>query len=258
MSHKLKLSQSIIILPVLVMLSACAGSSEFAGQEENAARKSAEVNTALGREYMERGQYEIALEKLKKAIRTDSKYAPAHTVLAVLYEQLGEMQLAGRHYRRAVDIAPQNGDTNNNYGVFLCKSGDFGNAQNYFLKAVEDPFYRTPAAALANAGACELEAGNVDTAEKFLRQSLEYDAEFSDALLTMASVNYRKGNNLGARAFLQRYEGAGPDTAESLELGVLIENRMNNSQVAQSYINRLLTTFPDSEQAKRQREALRK
>ena len=98
----------------------------------------------------------------------------------------------------------------------------------------------------------------MDKAEKYLRQSLEYDAKFPDALLTMASVKYRIGDNFRARAFLQRYEGAAPETAQSLELGSLIETGMKNAQGAQNYIDRLITTFPNSIQAKRLREATTK
>lgn len=258
MSNKFIFGKCINILPGLIFMSACAGFPNINDQDEIATRKSAEVNTALGQEYMGRGQYEIALEKLKKATRSDPDYAPAQTMLAVLYDLIGENRLASQHYRRAIIIAPENGDVNNNYGVFLCRTGDFRDAEKYFLKAVEDPFYRTPASALANAGACELEAGNVDKAEKYLRQSLEYDAKFPDALLTMASVKYRNGDNFRARAFLQRYEGVGPETAESLELGSLIETGMKNAQGAQNYKDRLITTFPNSKQAQNLREANRR
>ena len=118
------------------------------------------------------------------------------------------------------------------------------------MKAVNDPFYRTPAVAFANAGSCELQAGNLDKAEGFLRQSLEYDAEFSDALLTMTRVSLLKGENFRARAFLQRYESAGPVSAQSLVLGYRIETGLNNAQNAEKYKDQLIFRFPDSEQAR--------
>ena len=114
---------NIIMLAAWLTLSACAASQQDSNANADVARKTAEINTSLGSEYMSRGQYEVALEKLKKAVRADPKYAPAHTVLAVLYEQIGETGLAGDHYRKAVEASPSNGDVNNNYGVFLCQSG---------------------------------------------------------------------------------------------------------------------------------------
>lgn len=238
-----------LLLPLAVLLTACAGNPSKSDGNRSAARQAAEINTSLGQEYMSRGQTEIALEKLKKAVSADPAYAPAHTMLAVLYEQIGESELAERHYRRAVDVAPANGDVNNNYGVFLCKAGRLDTAEDYFLKAVKDPFYRTPEVAYANAGSCFMQHGNLDKAENYLRQSLEYDAEFPDALLPMASVSQKKGAHLRARAFLQRYEATGTESPAALSLGIQIETSLGNGQAAEAYRQRLVRDYPDSPQA---------
>ena len=157
--------------------------------------------------------------------------------------------MAEDQYRIAVDLAPSNGDANNNLGAFLCKSGRADIAIPYFEKAAKDPFYRTPAVAFANAGSCELQSGNLDKAERFLRESLDYDAEFADALLALANVSFLKGEDFRARAFLQRYESSNPGSAESLLLGSRIESRLNNSKGASQYAAELLSRFPNSKQA---------
>lgn len=239
----------LFVLTALVFLAACAGTGSKQGDNDGL-RPQSEVNTALGREYMNRGQYEVALEKLKKAASLDPSYAPAQTMLALLYERIGDRDLAEKHYRRALKLAPDNGDVNNNFGVFLCQTNRAGDAERYFLKAVKDPFYRTPAVVFANAGSCELQQGNLDKAENYLRQSLEYDAEFADALLAMANVSLMKKAYFRARAFLQRYEGAGRETAESLFLGIRIESSLQNEQGARKYTDALLVGFPESRQAK--------
>jgi len=238
-----------IYLPVMSLMVACAGTANRTADQNSATRKAAQVNTSLGREYMSRGQNEIALEKLKKAAAADPEYAPAHTMLAVLYERLGEPGLAEKHYKLALKAAPTNGDVNNNYGVFLCKSGRVDTAESYFMQAVKDPFYRTPAVAYANAGSCHLQQGNLDKAESFLRQSLEYDAEFPDALLPMAGLSEKQGAYLRARAFLQRYEATGNESAASLAMGVRIESRLGNEATADAYRKRLLENFPGTPQA---------
>lgn len=239
----------IPVLLLSIFLASCASNPEQEGSAAEAARHAAQVNTQLGREYMNRGQYEVALEKLKKAINSDKNYAPAHTMIAVFYEQIGEQDLVEKHYREAVKISPENGDVNNNYGSYLCRSGQAKSAEKYFLTAVDDPFYRTPAVALSNAGSCQLEMGNLDKAESYLRQSLEYDPKFPDALLEMAGISYQRGNHLGARAFLQRYEDAGPRTAESLMMGYRVETHFNNSVAARRYADLVLNFFPGSYQA---------
>jgi type IV pilus assembly protein PilF len=230
-----------LLLPVL--LAACSTTPNKSDEE---LREAAETNTALGRQYMERGQHEVALEKLKRAVAYDKSYAPAHSMLAILYETIGETEQAGEEYRLAVKYDPQGGEVNNNYGAFLCGSGKQEEAERYFLAAVEDPFYTTPEIALSNAGSCALARGDLDKAESFLRQSLERDDKLGAALLPMAEVSYRKESFLQARAFLQRYEAAGPVSQESLSLGYRIESRLGDQKAAERYRGELLERYPGS------------
>lgn len=238
-----------IIMLTGVLLAGCASTPSDDGAEHSDRRRAAELNTQLGREYMTRGQYEIAMEKLKRAVESDKSYAPAHTMLAVLYETLGEDDNAGKHFEAAVKAAPNNGDANNNYGTFLCRTGKPSRAQRYFLAAMEDPFYRTPAVAMANAGSCAVQDGDYEQAETYLRQSLAYDPNFSDALLSLAALNYEQGELLRARAFLQRYDGVADMTAESLMLGYRIETGLGNPEDAMLYRRELIQAFPSTPEA---------
>ena len=237
-----------LLLFTLFFVVACSSTPK---NSEKSARKAAETNTALGRNYMDNGQYEIALEKLKRAVAKDKTYAPAHTVLGVLYETIGETEKAGVEYKEAVKYAPENGDVNNNYGAWLCAVGKGKEADKYFVAAVDDPFYTTPAIALSNAGSCALAAGDVDKAEAFLRQSLEYDSRLGTSLLPMAEVSYIQGEYLRARAFLQRFEAGGVMDEESLYLGFRIESKLGDEESAERYRIELLERYPGSIQAGR-------
>ena len=235
------------LLVLLLLVAAC--TTPGVENEESNNRKSAEVNTALGQGYLEREQYEVALEKLKKAVAYDRSYAPAHTVLGLLYERLGELEQAEKEYAAAVKYDPSDGDTNNNYGSFLCRVGKGKNTEKYFLKAIEDPFYQTPEIAYSNAGICWLAQGNLDKAEFFLRQSLEYDDKLPLALISMANVSYQTGNFMRARAFLQRYGSVETWDENSLLLGYQNESKLGDSESANRYRLELLERFPLSSQA---------
>lgn len=232
-----------------VVLTGCASQREKDPYDETNTQKAVESNTALGLEYMNRGQYEVALGKLKKAVREDPTYAPAQTVLAVLYEQIGEQDLAGRHYKKAFEAAPKDGDVNNNYGVYLCKTGKEKEAIEHILLALEDPFYTSPAIALTNAGSCALGAGHYTQADEFLRRALKFEPDLPDALLNMTRLSFEQKNYLQARAFLQRYEASASHTAETLLLAYRIETASGNSKSATAYKLMLESNFPESNQA---------
>jgi type IV pilus assembly protein PilF len=234
-------------------LAACSTGQGSNIKKESAASERSEaarVNTELGQKYMQQGKLEFALEKLNKALSYDSSYADAHTVIAVLYERIGDTKQAEEHYRRAAQIKSKGGNELNNYGAFLCKIGRYDEAAGYFERAMSDPFYNTPEVALTNAGTCMLKAGKLDAAEQPLRAALDRAPNNSEALFQLASVLYEKGEYFKARAFMQRFEALGTVRPESLMLGRNIELRLGNGGAASDYTRRLLQSFPESQQAR--------
>ena len=153
------------------------------------------------------------------------------------------------HYRRAVELQPDKGDTNNNLGQFLCNDGKVQESLPYFTKAVADPFYQTPDVALTNQGVCQLKLNDRASAEVSFRQAVQRNPSSANALLQLTNVLYLKSDFFNASAFLQRYDSLGQPSPDSLKLGYEIESHLGNTDAAQNYSKRLLSQFPDSEQA---------
>lgn len=209
----------------------------------------ARIHTELGQRYMANGDLQTAMEKLNLALKFDPDYAPAHTVIAVLYERINQPANAELHYRKAVTLEPTKGAPNNNLGQFLCSTGKYAEAAGYFQKAVADPFYATPDVALTNAGVCLLEAKDAVAAQANFRAALARNPRNAEALFQLANSLYLSNNAFGARAFLQRLEALGGLNASALKLGHDIESRLGNQDGASNYAKRLHAQFPDSEQA---------
>lgn len=213
----------------------------------------AQIRVELGQHYMQQGKLEIALENLEKALQYDSKYVDAHTVIAVLYERIGNIEEAGKHYARAVELAPKAGDTNNNYGQFLCARGQYDEAQKYYAQAMKDPFYKTPAVLFANAGVCLVDHGGgarQDEAEQDFRRALEVDPKNALSLFYMAKLLYAKDDYFRARAFIQRFEALGHPDPAALLLARNIETKLGHADAAHGYEQRLQKEFPDSPQTR--------
>lgn len=232
----------------LFIVSACVTTGPGRTRSEDGGVSKATVNNVqLASAYLQREQYEAALQKLNKALDNDSDYGPAHTVMALLQERLGNMQKAGEHYRRAARLDSGDAGAQNNYGTYLCRTGQPQEAQKYFKMALDNPFYRTPEVALSNAGTCELDTGNQEKSELYLRKALEYRADYSAALLPLAQIHYNKGEFLNARAFLQRFEAVTDENVQSLLLGFRIEGVLGDEVRAEYYRGMLLSLNPDFE-----------
>jgi type IV pilus assembly protein PilF len=210
----------------------------------------AQTHTQLAAMYMAQGHLKEAYDTLHKALGFDSKYIPAHTMLAILSERIHRPQEADSEYRQAIALDPSNGDTNNNYGVFLCKHGKQQEAMSHFKHALADPFYKTPAWADTNAGKCLMRNQDYSGAVNYLRKALALEPDYPDALISMARTLYHQGDAFHARGFLQRYESGGKATPDSLLLGYEIESRLGDKDAARTYSDRLQDQYPYSDQAK--------
>jgi type IV pilus assembly protein PilF len=245
----MRFDRLLIAMFMLLALSGCVttGSSPLRNTS-NDAEEAARIHTELGQQYMQRGDLRTALQKLQMALQFDPDYVPAHTVLGVLYERIGDTANAEMHKRRAVELKPKDGAVNNNLAVFLCQQNKIAEAIGYFRKAVADPFYATPDLAWSNAGTCVLKNNDYKQAQEDYRKALKINPRNAEALYQMASILYRQNDAFRARAFIQRFEALGQPSAAALKLGHDIETRLGNAEGAQDYVRRLRTQFPDSEQ----------
>ena len=247
--RKVNTIRIMLVGSLLVLLSACAssGSNSTIPDADNESVDGAKINVKLATGYMEKGEYEIALEKLQRALQFDPDYATAHTVLGVLYGRINKPDLAGKHFKRAAELNPNDGGVLNNYGQYLCQIKQYQKAYPYFAKAIDQPFYRTPQSALANAGRCAIDEGKLDKAEEYLRAALKTAPSYPPTLYELAELMRLKGNYLKARAFLQRYHASGQVSANSLILGYYVEMELGDKKASNEYRQQLIQKFPNSE-----------
>lgn len=215
--------------------------------DDNAARQYYQ----LGARYYRNGNYELARERLQRAIDLDPRMAIAHSTLALTYEHLENMRLASEHYAKAVRYEPNNAEVRNTYAVFLCRQGRFDEAEAQFRRAADVPDNDDKEVSLTNAGVCMAQKPDLEKAERFLREALSYKSSHGEALIQMASLKYKTEDFLSARAFLQRYLATNRATPEVLYLAVQIEKARGDEQASEEYATQLLREFPESAQARR-------
>lgn len=240
-------SRFLAVLLVGVVLGGCAtGPKDSRVSDKDAAR----FNVQLGMNYLQRGDLEGAREKLERAVQQDPSLPAAHAALGILYERAGDPQRARDHLRRATRLAPDDPNMLNNYGGFLCRQGDPREGIRHFEMAAGNAYYRTPEAALSNAGVCARNIPDLEVAEDFFRRALGVNRNHAEALLQLADLSLETDRALQARAFLQRYEAVGPVTPHTLELATRVELAAGDRRAAEEYARRLRREFPDSREAR--------
>lgn len=240
--------QRWMIFITLSVLTACSHLGESRSDYESQDAKAAELNMRLGLNYLQRGDYAIAMEKLQKALKQNPDLPSAHNTIALLYQRLGETDKAREHLEQAVRRAPDYSEAQNNFGVFLCRQGEYKESEKRFLKAIENPLYRSKARALENAGLCLQRVPDLQQAEIYFRQALQIEPSLPKSLEQMALLSYQQKNYLQARGYIQRYQQATSWTAPALLLGIKIENKLGDQNAVASYSLMLRSHFPDSDE----------
>ena len=103
---------------------------------------------------------------------------------------------------------------------------------------------------LTNAGVCLAQKPDVELAESYFRRALEVRPTHGEALLQLALLKHQTGDDLSARAFLQRFRSAHPTDSAVLYLCVLIEAALNDEQARAECANELLRNHPESAEAR--------
>jgi type IV pilus assembly protein PilF len=197
------------------------------------------------------GKQDLAAEQAQKALKADPNLADAHSLLAAIASARGDSAAAGKHYLRAVALAPATGAYANNYGTWLCGNGRAAESLAWFEKAIADPNYPTRAAALANAGTCANRAGQPEQAEANWRQALALDPGELQSLAGMAALQFARGRYLEARAFVERWLTLSPADAEGLQLASQIELKLGDTAASARYLHRLQALSPSAANAPR-------
>jgi len=225
-----------------------AGSAGERAQSSSDPRHRAKVHTELGAAYFQAGNPAVALEHLSTALNVDSGYYQAYSIRGLVYGSLKEYGKAEQDFQSALKIAPNDPEVNNNYGWYLCDTGKERQSIGYFLNALKNPLYETPGIAYANAGSCAMKAGDLDGAQHYLLQALQFAGDGGlGARLQLARLFYQRGNLDESRVYLGEVlkQMAAP-SADALWLAIRIERRLGNKAAESGFAAQLRGRYPTS------------
>lgn len=197
------------------------------------------VQVALGRVHAARGNDDLALAALEKALQADANDADANQAIARHYEKLGRLKEADERYERAVAldpdnlgardsfanslfrrnrydeaithwqavirIAPDHAPAHVNLGSALSQQGRIAESITIFEKAAElNPAYM----AYSNLGTAYSRAARHEDAVKAFRKALDIDESDSMVWGNLASVySWMKGKDAEAKDAFARAIG---------------------------------------------------
>ena len=241
----------LTIFAACFLLGACVSSTSGPPPSEADDKDAARLHFQLGIQYFGNGSYELARDRLLLSVELDPSRAIVWSTLATTYEQLGNLRLAEIAHDKALRTGPRDFDVQNRYAVFLCRQRRFDDAEQQFERSIGAATNDFPELMMTNAGVCMTQKPDYAKAEAYFRRALERSPSHAEALLQMALLKHQTGDELTARAFLQRYRSTNPATPGVLYLCVLIEDKLGDKRASGECSSELLRDFPESEESRR-------
>ncbi|MGF1759955.1 type IV pilus biogenesis/stability protein PilW [Photobacterium sagamiensis] len=237
------------VYPLLCsLLVGCVTVKETSNKKEFNRIDASEARIALGLRYLETGQWQRARENLEQALKYAPKYYRAQNAMAYYFQKVDENEAAEDMYKKALQYSPKNGDTLNNYGVFLCSEQRYDEAISAFLKAIEQPDYYLTSASYENAALCSLDNGDTQQALRYFEKALSHDPYRPKSMLQLAQMKIEFQNYKDARAMLFKFNKRYGYKPDSLWLLIQLENQAGRLTQADKYADLLKEQFPDSQQ----------
>lgn len=243
---------SLAVCALAALLGGCAGGAPAgsSGTAElktssdlSAAQKRADIRRSLAVGYYQQGQLEVALDEIKQALLADPDSAESYGVRALIYSDMQQLALAEDNYLRALKIAPNNADLNNNYGAFLCHHGRAQQALGYFDAALKNPSYdASKSNILNNAGSCRVQLKDYVGAEPYLLQALQLTPDLVATNFNLAQVYYARGDMTRAGFFVTRLTKIAKMeslTADVLWLGIKVQHKLGDAGAEDGLVTQL-------------------
>lgn len=214
--------------------------------DEPAARKRARIRLELAVGYFEQGRTEIALDEVKQALNSDPSFAPAFNLRGLIYMRFNDLKQAESSFRQALALQPRDPDVLHNLGWLACQQGRWSESLEAFKQALANPSYGARAKTYMTQGLCQARAGRFEDAEHSLARSYELDAGHPVTGFNLASLLLRRGELGRAQFYIRRLNNSELANAESLWLGIKIEQALGDKVAVSQLAEQLRKRYPGS------------
>lgn len=225
----------------------CVTTTESVFTEQASPEKTLERRLSLARQYIGDGNWDDAKRNLQLAVDIDPDSAEVHEVYALVYQSTGEYELAEQSYKRALRLKSNFSRARNNYAAFLFAQERYDEAERQLEVVIKDTLYNNRPQAFINLGLCRLQLFNPQGAEEAFVRSLSMNRTNTIALLEVAQLRFDAGDIDGANRYYQGYrQNARRQSSRALWLGIRIAQQQGDLNAEGSYVLALSSLHPNS------------
>jgi len=214
--------------------------------DETPNQRRARIRLELALAYFQQGQTRVALDEIKQVITIDPTNADAYNLRGLVYQRLNNWPLASGSFQRALAVNPLDADAAHNYAWLLCQQAQYDASETFFAQAIANPAYAQAAKSWMAQGLCQLRSGQTGDAEFSLSRSYELDAGNPVTVYNLAQLLFDRGDFQPAQPYMHQLNKGPLANAETLWLGIRIEQKLKNPKAVTALAVLLRARFAES------------
>lgn len=244
--------QAFLIISIL-FLNSCATTTVSSNKNDNKSR----ALRSLGYSLYQQGKAREGLVHLLDAEKVDPSNPDLQHELALVYQEIGENNLALVHFNKAVKLNPDFSEAYNNMGVLYSLTGESEKALESFNKAVSNILYSTPHFAYRNMGLVYYNKNEVNKAIQYYLKAIELAPGYVDSYFGLGTAYEKLERYSDAAAIYKKISSLLPASLEPrLSLAKLYIKAGQKSRAIQE-LNDLVESDPENPVALKAKELLR-
>lgn len=251
--YKPRVTCAALVAVLALALSGCVTTKTGAFTDANE-EQALEASLQLARTYIGDRNWDAAKRHLKNALEIDEHNGEVHEALALVYQNGGEMELAGHHYERAMRFSGNQSRIRMNYASFLYGQQRYQEAEKLLQQVVDDVLYEHRASAFVSLGRVRMRLEKFEQAQQAFHRAFLLNRDSPVAVFELADAYYALENYAQSQRFYQRFrEMVKQQTARTLWLGIRLAAQFDDRDALSSYSMALKNLYPKSEEYLRYR-----
>lgn len=193
--------KNTFILVLTILVTACSSKS-------NKTQQQSEIYFGAGTQSLMSQDFTDALKNLLKANELDPDNDKILNNLGMAYYFKGERDLAVKTIKKAIKVNNENSDAKVNLASIYFKDGDYKNSERIYKTVLKDLTYEKQARTLYNLGVIELQRKKVSAAENYFKKSIKEESNYCPSHYQLGLINYvQKQYNSALKSFKEATMG---------------------------------------------------
>lgn len=254
-------AKTLWVAVLSLFLAACVTTTESRLTRKKSPEQAVDNYTQLGLGYLQNGHPDRARHHLQRALTINENYAPANDAMGLLWQAEGEYDLAEEFFKKAIKQDKKFTQAHHHLGRLYVQLKQYARAHKELKFATDDRYYENRAEAFNDTALAYYRQDQPELAIEAYKQTMRLAPYNAEGLVNISTLLFEAQDYGNSLRYFDRLDRMAKEervnhTAHSLWLGIKLATIYQNTERAIHLASDLKLNFPESQEYKLYEESL--